>query len=252
MALGDGRMTIPGRPDFLETDRRLWALDRALGVLLGSMDGRRVADLGSLEGGFAVAMARRGATVVAVEARTANVDKINLLRDHFGLAGSIQVVVGDVKDVDAWAAEPFDVVMALGILYHLDNPVVWLRDVASRAGGILVLDTHVAPADDLAMARLRTDLRHLGRIDVQFHDGVAYEGRWFQEFAPTISECSRADQLWASWQNERSFWLTEEALLRALLDAGYNLVMEQHDLTARDYRLFSEEYPRAMYIALRA
>jgi hypothetical protein len=98
------------------------------------------------------------------------------------------------------------------------------------------------------MGLLREDLRHLGNLERQLHGGTTYEGRWFNEFPSTISARGRDEQLWASWSNERSFWLTEEALLQALRSAGFDLVYEQHDLTAGQFRTFKTEFPRAMYV----
>ncbi len=37
---------------------------------------------------------------------------------------------------------------------------------------------------------------------------------------------------WASWKNQRSFWMTREAHLQAISDAGYDIVLEQWDAAA--------------------
>jgi hypothetical protein len=193
-------------------------------------------------------MARRGARVTAVEARPANVAKIEVLRDHFELT-DLEIQQADVKDVVADAAPgAFDIVLALGILYHLDEPVPWLQRLGEVASRVLVLDTHVAPADEAGMEQLRPDLRHLSGLHLQLVHGATYEGRWFNEFPSTITDASREAQLWASWSNDRSFWLTEEALLQALRSAGFDLLYEQHDLTAGRYRTFKTEFPRVMYV----
>ncbi len=61
--------TMPGQPDFMETDLRLHAIFRVLALLFGDrLDSLRMADLGCLVGGIATALARRGASVVALEA----------------------------------------------------------------------------------------------------------------------------------------------------------------------------------------
>jgi len=50
--------TLPGEPDFVETNLHLISMTRLLNLLFGDVRGLRVADLGCLEGGFALAFAR--------------------------------------------------------------------------------------------------------------------------------------------------------------------------------------------------
>ena len=65
----------------------------------------RVLDLGALEGLFAVEFARRGADVVAVEGRTANVEKIRLAKDALGL-DRLDVRHEDVRELTPLAMAP--------------------------------------------------------------------------------------------------------------------------------------------------
>ena len=99
-----------------------------------------MADLGCLEGGFSLAFAQLGAEVVAIEARAENFEKCRLVQEHFGLP-NLRFVQGDVKDFDRARYGDFDVVLALGILYHLDDPVAWLRQVAGATRAVLYVET---------------------------------------------------------------------------------------------------------------
>lgn len=84
--LNDDVTTVPGQPDFLETDLRLKAILRDLGLCFGDdLAGIRIADLGCLEGGFSLALARRGAQVLGIEARALNLEKCMLLKEQFDL-----------------------------------------------------------------------------------------------------------------------------------------------------------------------
>jgi hypothetical protein len=60
------------------------------------------------------------------------------------------------------------------------------------------------------------------------------------------------NQLWASYSNRSSFWLTKESLLRALLRAGFDLVLEEHDYSADFYEHFTEVFPRGMFLAIKS
>jgi len=42
----------------------------------------------------------------------------------------------------------FDVVLFLGVFYHLIDPIACLREVASLAQGVLVVETHLEPSPE--------------------------------------------------------------------------------------------------------
>lgn len=240
--------TMPGEPDFGATDLRLHAILRVLGMLFGAdLSEVRVADLGALEGGFALALAQRGAQVLGIEARRRNIEKADLLRDHFGLP-NLQFRLGDVKDFRVEKFGQFEAVLALGILYHLDRPVEWLRQLAAATARVLILDTHFAPADDAAMAQLDGRLNALGPLETQAVGGSIVEGRWFHEFSEGADPEA---QLWASYSNHKSFWLTKKSLIRSVWEAGFPLVFEQHDYSCDNYELFNVTYPRCMLVGVK-
>jgi SAM-dependent methyltransferase len=241
-------MTVPGQHDFMTTDLRLQAIFRAVRLVFGDrFAGLRVADLGSLEGGFALAFAQRGSQVTAIEARRMNVQKIRLLREHFQLEN----LLVEQKDVKAFSREShgvFDVVLALGILYHLDNPVAWLRQIAEATGRLLIIDTHFAPATDADLKLIDTRIANLSALETVRHGEHEYKGRWFFEYPEGVD---REPQLWASWSNNRSFWLTRESLFQAVTHCGFDLVLEQHDYSCGLYHHFSFVFPRLQMFAVR-
>jgi SAM-dependent methyltransferase len=240
--------TMPGQPDFLETDLRLKAVMRALALFYkDSFSTLRVADLGCLEGGFALALAQRGMSVTGVEARWKNFEKLRLLKDHFGLR-NLNFELKDVKNFKRESFGSFDVTLALGILYHLDQPCAWLRQVAEATRGLLIVDSHYAPADDVRLAQLDPRLA-LGPLKQMEDGGEIYEGRWFFEYD---ERSNREDQLWASYSNHSSFWLTKESLLKALLRSGFDLVLEQHDYSAASYKHLTITFPRTMILAIKS
>jgi SAM-dependent methyltransferase len=241
--------TRPGEPDFIETDLRLRAIERALTLLYRNrLAGLRVADLGCLEGGFSLALAQRGMNVLGIEARRKNLEKALLLKEHFGLT-NLELLCDDVKNFTRERRDVFDVTLALGILYHLDQPVAWLRQVAEATRGVLIIDSHYAPADEAALSLIDPRLRQLGPIKQMEDRGSIYEGRWFFEYG---AEVDAESQLWASYSNRSSFWLTKESLLRSLSRAGFDLVLEQHDFSADFYEHFTVTYPRGMFLAIKS
>jgi SAM-dependent methyltransferase len=241
--------TMPGQPGFLETDLRLHAIQRTLRTLFhGHLASRRVADLGCLEGGFALALAQQGCHVLGIEARQKNLDKALLLKEHFALP-NLEFRLGDVKAFTRERFGTFDAVLALGILYHLDDPVAWLAQIGAATAGVLVVETHYAPDDGADLGALTPAIAHLGPIERREAAGWTIEGRWFDEYEQTAD---RESQVWASYSNHRSFWLTKASLLQAIRRAGFDLVVEQLEYTADFYPYFTREFVRGLFVGVKS
>ena len=234
---------MPGQPDFLSADPRLQAILRVLTMLFGpNLAGLRAADLGCLEGGFALALAQGGVETLGIEARCRNLAKAHLLREHFDLP-NLTFELSDVKQFRRASHGEFDIVLALGILYHLDRPMQWLKQIAETTRRVLIVETHYAPAYEEERKRMDPTLPLGPLVDMD-----NYQGRWFHEYS---DKDDPEQQLWASYSNQRSFWMTKESLLLSLLHAGFPLVFEQHDYSAGFYRQAAVTHPRTMLIALK-
>ena len=100
--------------------------------------GARVIDVGSGPGHFTEFYTSRGCEVVALDARPENVAE--LARRH----PAVTAVNGDVERYDLRSLGRFDVVHCFGLLYHLENPLVALRNIYQICGRFLLLETMVA------------------------------------------------------------------------------------------------------------
>jgi tRNA (mo5U34)-methyltransferase len=116
---------------------------------LPDLTGREVLDVGAWDGFFSFAAERRGA------ARVLATDSFSWggrgwgTRAGFDLAraalGShVEDAEVDVMDLDPAALGTFDVVLFLGVLYHLRDPVTALERVAAVTRDMLVVETEVA------------------------------------------------------------------------------------------------------------
>jgi precorrin-6B methylase 2 len=248
LKLADDVWTNPALPDFFATDERLGAITRTIHAFFGSdLTRLRIADLGCLEGGFSLALARSGAEVIGFDAREENLIRARFVRDHFGL-GNLRYECVDVKAFSPDVNGRFDVVLVLGLLYHLDEPVEWLARIAGCATRLLIVDTHVAPHDS-TVKKLHHTIARVGHLERLTVDGIAYLGRWFREL-----ERGRdlRPERWAAWSNERSFWLTRESLFRAMRHAGFGLVYEQQDWMLDQWDAYNEELSRRLVIGVKA
>ena len=241
--------TMPGKPDFMETDTRLRSITRSLSMLYrDGFQGLRVADLGCLEGGFALALAERGMDVIGIEARQTNFNKLSLLKDHFDLP-NLEFRRDDVKNFTRANYGSFDIVLALGILYHLDEPLKWMRQLAETTESVLIVDSHFAPSLDAGLPLMDKRLP-LGPLQKVKDEETTYEGRWF---ADCSADMDRETQVWSSYSNNKSFWLTKDSLCCGLMRAGFEVVFQQFD-TWGDldvYKHFSTSFVRGMFLALK-
>jgi 2-polyprenyl-3-methyl-5-hydroxy-6-metoxy-1,4-benzoquinol methylase len=166
----------------------------------------RVLDLACLEGLYGIEFARHGAEVVGIEGREANLAKALFARDALGLKNAT-FVQDDVRNLCAAKYGRFDIVLALGILYHLDVPAVFpfVERIAEVCTRLAVIDTHVS-----VQASHRCEYK-----------GQSYQGRMFQEHASQASAAERQKNLWASLDNEVSFWFTRPSLFNLLAHVGF-------------------------------
>ena len=117
-----------------------------------SLAGMSVLDIGTFDGFYAFEAERRGGKVVATD--TAVWRNPDIGRHGFDLArrvlgSSVEDREVDVHDLSPETVGVFDLVLFLGVLYHLPNPLLALERVASVTRHHLIMETAV----DLLFAR---------------------------------------------------------------------------------------------------
>jgi tRNA (mo5U34)-methyltransferase len=168
--LGDGVVT-PGVKTAAYLQAELQRLD------LGDLRGKSVLDVGAYDGYYSFAAERLGAErVVAFDQWVWSVDlggwdryrseriaaglpveEVQTLPDlwrpdelpgrrafdlaHEALGSRVEVVVGDLLDYDLDKLGTFDVVLYLGVLYHVRHPLLALERLARVTGGTAIIET---------------------------------------------------------------------------------------------------------------
>ena len=127
-------------------DTRWQMLEACLDERLGTaVDNLTALDLASHQGWFAYKMAQKGFSgVLGIDARESHVNDSTLIRDIYGLE-QLSFEQGDIHSQDAGHRGQFDVVLMLGLLYHLENPVGALRTCRELCKNLCVIETQIVP-----------------------------------------------------------------------------------------------------------
>lgn len=179
----------------------------------GSVEGLRVLDLACGEGLYGIEFARHKAKCLAIEGREANVEKARFAKLVLSL-DNLELVQDDVRNLSAERYGQFDVVLCLGILYHLDAPDVFafVEKLGEVCKKICIVDTRIT---------LDPSTRYV-------YKGKTYLGTKGEEHDPSDSKETKMAKLAASLQNNESFWLSRATLYNVLSHSGFSTVFECH------------------------
>lgn len=167
-------------------------------------------DLACSEGGFSHRLLEWGAgRVLGIDVRAENIRRAELIRDYFGIDPQrLSFQVRDVFDLDH--LETFDVVLCLGLIYHLENPVGALRVARQHTRRVCVIESQlVEPGPPLV-------------------HGWGGAGGFMQQEAAWASwhepPDMQADNPIAAHGGVMSFVPNRPALIQACLGAGFSRV----------------------------
>jgi tRNA (mo5U34)-methyltransferase len=112
----------------------------------GTLEGKRVLDLGCNAGWWSLKATEAGAEfVLGVDGRQMHIDQANLVYEANDIDPSrYRFEVADIFNHDFGMAE-FDVVLNLGLMYHVSKPVDLIELLARMSSDIAVTDTLLAP-----------------------------------------------------------------------------------------------------------
>jgi tRNA (mo5U34)-methyltransferase len=120
-----------------------------------SLDDLRVLDLGCNAGGIAVQFAQRGSRVVGVEAGVGYHKQACWVRDRLGL--DIEYYRMPIYEIGSLAGM-FDIVLFLGLFYHLRYPQLALDLLATKCDGLMLMNTPIVRSPHRVMElRLQTE-----------------------------------------------------------------------------------------------
>jgi tRNA (mo5U34)-methyltransferase len=121
------------------------------------LDGWTVLDVGCNAGFYTFELASRGARVTAVDCDPKYLRQAEWACAQFGLEERVSFRRMQVYDL-AREAEPYDLVLFMGVFYHLRYPTLALDIVSRLAKRLLVFQTMTLPGEEICDIPLDLDL----------------------------------------------------------------------------------------------
>jgi tRNA (mo5U34)-methyltransferase len=176
-------------------------------------DGLRVLDIGVRDGYFSFELERRGAEVVAIDYIDPAQTGFAVARELLG--SKVEYVIDNVYNVTPERYGTFDIVLFLGVMYHLRDPLLVLDRLwdVSNPAATLALETQICDAALLLADGSFTSLRAIDpRLDavclMQFHPGDSLHGDHTNYWSPNTA-CARG------LMQAAGFDVTDEVILGA-------------------------------------
>ncbi len=207
--LGHGIVT-PGRD---RSARKLQALE------LPPLTGKSVLDIGAWDGYFSFAAERLGAArVVALDSVIwHNVSKFPFELARKALGSKVEDVELEVLEISPETVGEFDIVLFMGVLYHMRDPMAALEAVASVTKELLVVETLV----DMTFSR---------RAAAAFYPGTYFGGDHSNWWGPNAAA---AVGMISEFGFSEVRIVKRPSLLRHLYTTGRNLAIVAHSRLSR-------------------
>jgi SAM-dependent methyltransferase len=143
------------------------------------LSGLSVLDVGACDGFFSFTTERRGASVVAVDYKSQEYSGFAIAAEILG--SQVRHVHANVYDLETLSLGQFDVVLFLGVIYHLQDPMRALHVLRRHCRGVLYLESFCI---DHAFRLPGGEVKPLDEIDpmlgqcpiAQFYPGYTLHG----------------------------------------------------------------------------
>jgi SAM-dependent methyltransferase len=202
-------------PVGLFNDHRIhWFMDQCGGVA-----GKKVLELGPLEGAHTKMISDAGGDVTAIEANTRAFMKCLVIQNAFKFKANF--LLGDFRPYLSTCADQYDLLMACGVLYHMTDPVKLLSDAGrvSRAIGVWThyYDAEVIQGSDVLRPKFDAVPKRirLGTRLIEMHEQNYLEATKWKGFcggtAPT------------------SYWFTRQSLLDVLEELKFDVTIHEDE-----------------------
>lgn len=179
---------------------------------LGTFRGKRILELGPLEGGQTCMMEEDGAEVTAIEANQRAFLKCLVVKNAMNMKAKF--LYGDFRPYLASTSDSFDLVTAIGVLYHMMEPAKLLTDI-SRVTNAFFVWTHYYDAHLIGDNRLHFD----PTPRKETVNGKSFEV-YLQSYLTSVTHRGFCGGTAAT-----SVWMTRQALLDCVENLGFHITI---------------------------
>jgi hypothetical protein len=210
---------VTAGPTNMYADTRIiWALEQ-----FGSISGCRVLELGPLEASHTYMLHRQGPALIdSIEANKLAFMRCLIAKNLLKL-DSVRFMLGDFEKWLEATSERYDLIIASGVLYHMDDPVR-LIELMSQRSDALYLWTHFygeaeMPSGDTRRLAFSGDvaIRSFKDLDIRLHKR-SYHGAW-------------KDKSFCGGIFDEHSWLEKEQIFAVLKSVGYQDIRIAHEST---------------------
>jgi tRNA (mo5U34)-methyltransferase len=194
--------------DGVETPAKAANISGKLGILLPylpkDLSGVRILDLGCNAGGLSIELARRGADCVGLESNKHYFAQAEWLAETTGLGSRLRFLNASVYRA-ASLGETFDVVLFMGLIYHLRYPQLAIDICRSLCRGTMFMNSPVVVSDAPVMEN-RLPRGPLAGRPAPYDDHTAH-GWWYPSRAAleTMMVAAGFERHKVIWSKETPF-----------------------------------------------
>lgn len=182
----------------------------------GGFKGKRILELGSLEGGHTYMLSQAGAaTITSIEANTNAFLKCLIVQN--ALKFNADFILGDFRPYLDICTDTYDLLLASGVLYHMTEPIKLLQDMAKVSRSIYIW-THYYDADVILK---RDDLKKKFESEPRVQH---FGGREVISYKQSYLDALQ----WKGFcggSAATSYWVTKESILGVLSDLGFQVTI---------------------------
>jgi tRNA (mo5U34)-methyltransferase len=199
------------------------------------LSGKSVLDIGCNAGFYSIEMRRRGARrVLGIDSDVRYLEQARLATEVLGFGDDIEFAKLDVYDVGA-LGEKFDLVIFMGVLYHLRHPLLALDLIREHVAG-----------DMLLFQSMQRGSPHVLKLDEDYE--FAETSIFFETSFPKLHFIEHQySNDWTNW------WVPNRACTEAMLrSAGFSIdkrIEEEVYLCRVAVRPYAKFGPAAVYPA---
>ena len=196
----------PGNIPLFEDVRITWALG-----VFGSITNWQILELGSLEGAHSYMLQNAGAKITAVESNSRAYLK-SLCTQKLLKLDHVDFQLGDFMTLLRETTRKYDMVLASGVLYHMEEPIELIKNIAKVTNNVYFWTHHF----DETIIRGRSDLTgRFSPVSSFVYDGETYE------YSTQSYQAAMDWQGFLGGPMPISKWLTRASIIKALNKYGF-------------------------------